>query len=241
LSENETVFLSAEWRDLVMLNYEVDPNVLNRLVPRGTELDAFNGRTYLSLIGFQFRNTKLLGRLSVPFHATFDEVNLRFYVRRQGGDHRRGVVFIAEVVPRGLIAATARLLYGEKYIHLPMKHRIETQELGKTEEYRWQVGRQWCRLSAETVGCAAYALEGSLEQFITEHYWGYATQGSGKSFEYRVSHPHWHVWATTKAEFEGDASALYGRELAAVLQRPPDCAFVADGSPVVVFRGNKVQ
>ena len=239
---HKRVFLSAEWRDLVMLNYEVEPSVLKPNVPRGTELDSFDGRTYLSLVGFQFCHTKLLGCLSVPFHANFDEVNLRFYVRRrQAGDHRRGVVFIAEVVPRGAIAATARLVYGENYIHLPMKHRVETEKLNKTAEYQWQVGRQWCRLSAQTVGRPVHPPEGSLEQFITEHYWGYATRRSGESVEYHVSHPPWQVWATTIAAFEGNASALYGRELAAVLQRPPDCAFVADGSPVVVFRGNRVQ
>jgi len=242
LTTHKKVFLSAEWRDLVMLNYEVEPDVLNRLVPRGTELDSFDGRTYLSLIGFQFRQTKLLGCFPVPFHVNFDEVNLRFYVRRrQRGDDRRGVVFIAEVVPRGAIAATARLVYGEKYIHLPMEHRIETHTLNKTAEYRWQVGREWCRLSAQTVGSPAYPREGSLEQFITEHYWGYTTQRNGESVEYQVSHPQWQVCGTTKAAFEGDASALYEGELAVILQRPPDCAFVADGSPVVVFRGEKVQ
>src|SRR5271165_1698092 len=102
MSESKTVFLSAEWRDLVMLNYEVDPNLLSRYVPPATALDSFQGRTYLSLVGFRFCRTKLLGCLPVPFHANFDEVNLRFYVRRKAGnnDDRRGVVFIAEVVPR---------------------------------------------------------------------------------------------------------------------------------------------
>lgn len=236
------VFLSAEWRDLVMLNYEVEPSVLIRHLPRGTALDSFKGRTYLSLVGFRFCRTKLLGRFTVPFHTDFDEVNLRFYVRRrEGDDDRRGVVFIAEVVPRGAIATTARIVYGENYTHLPMRHRIETEGVNKTAEYQWQVGGQWCRLSARTVGHPAHPPEGSLEQFITEHYWGYATQRSGKCVEYHVSHPPWQVWATTQAEFEGDASAVYGRELATVLKRRPDCAFVADGSPVVVFRGNRVQ
>lgn len=242
MSPDKGVFLSAEWRDLVMLNYEVEASVLSRHVPRGTALDSFKGRTYLTLVGFRFCRTKLLGRFTVPFHATFDEVNLRFYVRRrEGADDRRGVVFIAEVVPRSAIATTARLVYGENYIHLPMKHRIKTEGLNKTAEYQWQVGGLWCRLAAQTVGHPAHPPDGSLEQFITEHYWGYATQRSGASVEYHVSHPPWEVWATTQAEFEGDASAVYGRELATVLKRRPDCAFVADGSPVVVFRGNRVQ
>jgi uncharacterized protein YqjF (DUF2071 family) len=159
-----------------MLNYEVEPSLLNRYVPHGTALDSFKGRTYVSLVGFRFIHTKLLGCLPVPFHANFDEVNLRFYVRRkEGSDDRRGVVFIAEVVPRRAIATTARLVYGENYTYLPMKHSIATERLNKTAEYQWQVGGQWCRLSAQTVGLATHPPEGSLEQFITEHYWGYST------------------------------------------------------------------
>ena len=225
-----------------MLNYEVEPNLLSRYVPSGTALDSFKGRTYLSLVGFRFCRTKLLGCLPVPFHANFDEVNLRFYVRRkEGNDDRRGVVFIAEVVPRRAIATTARLAYGENYTHLPMRHRIETQGRNRTVEYQWQVGDLWCKLSAQTVGLPAQPQEGSLEQFITEHFWGYSTQRAGGCIEYHVSHVPWQVWASPKAGFEGKTSALYGDEFATVLQRRPDCAFVADGSPVIVFRGNKFQ
>jgi uncharacterized protein YqjF (DUF2071 family) len=242
MSRLERVFLSAEWLDLVVLNYEVEPSLLTRHVPPGTSLDSFNGRTYVSLVGFRFCRTKLLGRFPVPFHTDFDEVNLRFYVRRKAGsDHRRGVVFIAEVVPRRAIAITARLLYGENYTRLPMKHRIWSEGSTKTAEYQWQVDGQWCRLSAQTIGPPQHPPAGSLEQFITEHYWGYSTQRSGGCLEYHVSHVPWQVWATAAARFEGDASGLYGREFGQVLQRRPDCAFVADGSPVIVFRGNRVR
>ena len=153
MSESGRVFLSAEWRDLVMLNYEVEPSLLNPYVPAGTTLDPFQGRTYMSLVGFRFCQTKLFGCFPVPFHVSFDEVNLRFYVRRkEGGEDRRGVVFIAEVVPRRAIAATARFLYGENYRYCPMSHHIETEGMKKSAEYRWRIGDHWCRLSAQTLG-----------------------------------------------------------------------------------------
>lgn len=235
-----------------MLNYEVEPGLLKRHVPPGTTLDSFEGRTYISLVGFRFSHAKLLGRFAVPFHSDFDEVNLRFYVRRKGGgndprgedrrgEDRRGVVFIAEVVPRRAIAAMARLLYGENYKYSPMRHRIEMGEANKTTEYQWEVDGQWCTLSAQTGGLPAHPREGSLEQFITEHYWGYSTQGTGGCLEYHVSHVPWQVWAAPTARFEGEASALYGSALATVLERRPDCTFVADGSPVIVFKGNRLQ
>ena len=106
-------FLTAEWRSLAMLNYVVDPALLAPMVPRGTELDSFDGRTYMSLVGFRFERTRVRG-IWIPLHSDFDEVNLRFYVRRRvSGEIRRGVVFIREVVPRWAIAAVARAVYGE--------------------------------------------------------------------------------------------------------------------------------
>jgi hypothetical protein len=235
------VFLSAEWRDLVMVNYEVDRALLKDHVPPGTVLDSFEGRTYVSLVGFQFCRTKLFGALPIPFHSNFDEVNLRFYVRRKEGDEeRRGVVFIAEIVPKWAIAKIARVVYGENYIRLPMKHRIEMNGANKTAEYEWRVDGGWSKLYAHASGGPAPAKEGSLEQFITEHYWGYSKQRNG-ALEYRVAHVPWNVWRSEAAGFEGDATSLYGLELGKVLQRRPDSAFIADGSYVEVFTGRKIQ
>ena len=163
----------------------------------------FRGRTYVSLVGFRFCHTKLFGRFLVPFHSDFDEINLRFYVsRKQGSEYRRGVAFIAEVVPKRAIAMTARLLYGENYMRLPMKHRIETEGLNKMLEYQWQVRSQWCTLSAQTVGIPSNPEPGSLEQFITEHYWGYSAQRTGGCVEYHVSHVPWHFRRLRGSKFE---------------------------------------
>lgn len=224
-----------------MLNYEIDPRLLDTHVPCGTALDSFLGKTYVSLVGFRFCRTKLFGFLAVPLHSDFDEVNLRFYVRRKEGDeNRRGVVFIAEIVPKQAVATVARLVYGENYMCLPMKHRLCTEKSKKSVLYQWQVKNQWCQLTAEAMGAPELPREGSLEQYITEHYWGYSTRRGGGSLEYHVSHVPWQVWASTTAGFEGDASGLYRAELGRVLQDRPSSAFIADGSPVTVFRGNKL-
>lgn len=224
-----------------MLNYEIDPRLLDKYVPCGTALDSFLGKTYVSLVGFRFCRTKLFGFLTVPLHSDFDEVNLRFYVRRKEGDeNRRGVVFIAEIVPKQAVATVARLVYGENYMCLPMKHRLCTEKSKKSFLYQWQVKNQWCQLTAEAMGAPELPREGSLEQYITEHYWGYSTRRGGGSLEYHVSHVPWQVWASTTAGFEGDASGLYGTELGRVLQGRPSSAFIADGSSVTVFRGNKL-
>ena len=236
------VFLSAEWRDLVILNYEVEPAILRQYIPSGVELDTFEGRTFVSLVGFRFLRAKLCGVLAVPFHSNFEEVNLRFYVRRRaGGEERRGVVFIRELVPRVAIAWLARLMYGEKYDACPTEHRIERSAGGIATEYAWDWRAGHFRLSAEAHGDPARVPEGCLENFITEHYWGYSAKSANETIEYRVSHEPWRVWVSRNARFEGDAGALYGAGFGEILRRAPDSACIAEGSPVLVHTGRRIS
>ena len=238
------VFLTAEWRWLAMLNYAVDPAVLRPLVPRGTELDEWNGTTYASMVGFLFLRTRVLG-VPVPWHRDFEEVNLRFYVRRKGPEGwRRGVVFVKEIVPRWAIAATARVLYGERYVAHPMRHAVELDggslRSGGSVEYGWKAGDAWASLRATTEGPPAALEAGSEAEFITEHYWGYAAQRGGGCVEYRVEHPAWRVWRTASSSLDADVDRLYGPDLGPFLRAAPVSTFVAEGSPVVVRRGVRI-
>jgi uncharacterized protein len=239
--DSSRIFLTAEWRDLVLLNYEVDPAILRPYVPRGTELDYWNSKTFVSLVGFRFINTRVFG-IRIPFHSNFTEVNLRFYVRRlERGEVRRGVVFIREIVPRRAIALVARTLYNENYVALPMAHEIRHGKDGSiSASYRWRSGEPWSEMRFESQGNPEPLRDGSDEQFITEHYWGYAAQRNGACAEYHVAHPSWNVWQARHSKFIGDAERLYGTAFAAVLSKKPSSAFLADGSPVTVMQGRRI-
>ncbi len=225
-----------------MLNYEVDADLLLPFVPAGTELDRWNGKVFVSLVGFRFLRTRLLGFLPIPMHSNFDEVNLRFYVRRRvGSEVRRGVVFIQEMVPRRAIAFVARTFYNENYVALPMAHKIRSfGDKDLRVAYRWRREGRWSEINLETDGNSELPSEGSVEQFITEHYWGYAAQPEGGSMEYRVTHPSWKVWQARKAAFEGDAGKFCGKDIAAVLRGKPQSAFLAEGSAVTVAKGRRL-
>jgi uncharacterized protein len=235
------VFLTAEWRHLAMLNYEVDRELLLEFVPRGTELDGWNGRMFVSLVGFRFLKTRVLG-FRIPFHSNFDEVNLRFYVRRREGQEvRRGVVFIREIVPRRAIALVARAVYNENYVALPMTHEIDVDRRNAPAvSYRWRTSRGWSKMTLDAQGNPQPLNAGSEQEFITEHNWGYAAQRDGGTVEYRVKHPSWRVRTAHRAEFAGEVEELYGGELAAVLRGAPASAFLAEGSPVAVMRGRRL-
>ena len=221
-----------------MLNFEVAPELLQPRLPAGTELDFWNDKTYVSLVGFLFAQTRLF-KIPIPFHRNFEEVNLRFYVRRQtAGGWRRGVVFIKEIVPRRVIAWTARTVYHENYLALPMSHRLEMRDQNvRSVSYAWRFAGRKNSLTLSTGGTAQPMVAGSEAEFIAEHYWGYSRQPNGATLEYQVEHPPWLVQPAAAATLDCAATELYGPNFAETLSRPATSAFLAAGSPVIVRKG----
>ncbi|MBI1830071.1 MAG: DUF2071 domain-containing protein [Planctomycetes bacterium] len=218
-----------------MLNFVIEPRVLESYVPAGVELDLWRGRCYVSIVGFQFVNTSVLG-IPAFFHRDFEEVNLRFYVVRQTPDGpRRGVVFLREIVPKYLATWIANWLYNENYVTMPMRRRVEPG----VAEYEWWHAKRWNRVSAQFQGEPTVLAAGSEEEFITEHYWGYTKQRDGGTMVYQVEHPAWRVWPASSAMFDCDVEAVYGKAFVPHL-RDPASAFVADGSDIVVRRGERI-
>lgn len=225
-----------------MLNYEVPPEILKPWLPHGVELDPWQGKTLVSMVGFRFLNTRVLG-VALPGHRNFDEVNLRFYVRRKMPDGwRRGVVFVRELVPRPLIAAVARICYGEPYLAVPMHHRIEPDDgPPHVVEYGWGFRGTPCHLRVETAGAPRPLHAGEEAEFITEHYWGYTARRDGSTSEYEVAHPPWRVMDVRSASFSAPVADLYGACFREALEGPPVSAFLAEGSEVTVYQGGRMR
>jgi uncharacterized protein YqjF (DUF2071 family) len=237
--------LTAEWRHLAMLNYEIDPRALAPLVPAGTQLDLWHGRAYVSIVGFLFRRARLFG-VPIPFHGSFEEVNLRFYVRRETGDElRRGVVFVRELAPRRAVALVANALYGEKYLTVPMGHRFvggdpRDDRPPRKLEYHWSFASRTHRVAIQTAGELRPSAPSSHEEFIAEHYWGYTALPRGAANEYRVAHRPWRISPAASAEFDCNIAAHYGPQFVPFLRGQPTSAFYADGSRVRVYAGRRI-
>jgi uncharacterized protein YqjF (DUF2071 family) len=260
-SSTRPIFLTARWQYLAMINYVVDPEILEPLVPRGCELDLWQGQAYVSLVGFRFLDTKLKG-LPIPFHRDFDEINLRFYIRRKDHENetnaewKRAVAFIKEIVPKFAIAFTARTFYNEPYIAIPTRHTINLgpenentgnaeaghQQTGKLQvKYEWKYRGRWNHLSVQPTGVAQPMREGSDEQFIAEHYWGYTAQKDGGTIEYQVTHPAWRVWSCVDSKIDVDVAELYGERFVAPLSQTPSSVFLAEGSEISVSNGRRID
>ncbi|MCC5944969.1 MAG: DUF2071 domain-containing protein [Bernardetiaceae bacterium] len=227
-------FLVAEWRRLAIANYEVEPQILQKYLPKYTELDIWNGKAYVSVVAFMFKNTKVLG-VKVPFHINFEEANLRFYVRhKSAGKWKRGVVFISEIVPKFAIAAVANLLYKEHYSAMPMRHVWFDNEKELLTKYEWRYKGSWQRFEIRSEANLLEIPSGSDTEFITEHYWGYSRINAHKTVEYEVTHPRWHHYKVKDYEIQVDFANLYGHEFAHLSQAIPDSVMLAEGSPITV-------
>lgn len=239
MEEKRSIFLSAEWRKLAMANYVVDPAIMNPYVPAKTELDLWNDRCYVSLVGFMFLNTALKG-IKIPFHTNFEEVNLRFYVRyKDDQEWKRGVVFIKEIVPKPILSLVANTLYKENYVTMPMRHSWEDVEQQLKVTYGWRKGK-WHSLLLNCSNAAMEIQEGSEEEFITEHYWGYTRISASKTSEYAVEHPRWKVYPVQDYAINVSFGELYGDDFAFLDREKPASVFLAEGSEIIVRGGRNL-
>jgi len=240
-------FLTARWEHLLFANYRVDPCVLESFVPLGTQLDSHNGDTYVSLVAFLFRNTRVLG-IPVPGHRDFEEVNLRFYVVPKHAPHQRAVTFLSEIVPKSVIPWVANSLFYENYRAMPMSHTHD----GSRFQVSWRLPKNKSRNGNSSLTSSAsqpvlreqsfgvrvptkQALpdQASLAQFITEHYWGYA-KAPRYTLEYQVHHPSWTCCEVKDYIIQIDFGAVYGQAFAFLQQQRPDQVLYAAGSDVGV-------
>ncbi|WP_286913054.1 YqjF family protein [Flavobacterium sp. UBA4197] len=234
-------FLTAQWKNLIIANYTIDPDVLQQYLPAGTELDSWNNKHYISLIGFQFRNTRVLG-IRVPYHVHFDEINLRFYVKRfEDGQWKRGVVFIKEIVPKKAITLIANSLYKEHYSTAPIKHTNKLDAEIRTVSYEWQNKSKW-----NTIAVNAYDFRSEIDpdteiDFITEHYFGYTRYTKEVTFEYEVTHPRWHYYPVKNYRINVDFESNYGTAFKALTNQQPESVFFVEGSDITVKNKKKLN
>ena len=233
-------FLKAEWRKLAIANYIVDPQILEKYLPYKTELDIWDDKCYISLIGFMFMNTKVLG-LKIPYHTNFEEVNLRFYVRHfANNEWRRGVVFIKELVPRHAITLIANTLYDEHYQTVKMSHEWLKEKDQLKVKYQFDL-RGKNQSIAVTAKNELVDIESNSEtEFITEHYWGYTKIKENKTTGYQVTHPRWQAYPVLNYKIDFDFEEVYGMDFSFLNHIKPYSLMLAEGSEITVEGKDKI-
>jgi uncharacterized protein len=236
-----TPFLTAQWRKLALFNYAVDAERLRPYVPHGTELETFNGLCYISLVGFLFRDVQMLG-LPVPFHQSFEEINLRFYVKHKtkNGAMRTGVVFLKEFAPKPILSMVANTVFHEHYETLDMDHtfmeRADTIEVEyKVKKGDWYSTKIIADKNSTEIPIACEA------EFVTEHQWGYTAIDRFRTNEYEVYHPRWRIYPVKSYELNYNFRTLYGPDFAYLDAMKPFSVMLAEGSDIKLWKGALVQ
>ncbi|EIA09711.1 YqjF family protein [Flavobacterium frigoris] len=229
-----TIFLKANWENIIMANYEIDPEILLPYLPKGVELDLYDGKAYVSLVGFMFKKTKLFN-VAIPWFGTFEEINLRFYVIRKEGDKwKRGVVFINETIPYPIVAWMANKLYKEHYTVVPTRHEISNKKNKQKVNFEWLLNKKWNSIYVEATTESKAMKNQSLEKFIYEHYYGYTKIDEHNTEEYKLQHPTWMVNEVLDYKIDCDFTAMYGESFSVLNTTKPEAVFIAEGSSVAI-------
>lgn len=226
-------FLRANWENLIMANYEMEPTALVPYLPKGVELDFYNNKTYVSLVGFMFKKTRLFG-VPIPFFGSFEEINLRFYVKKiEDGKIKKGVVFINETVPFKIVALLANKLYKEHYISIPTKNSIKIAE-HKQIKYEWKINDKWNSIAVKS-DTNKYTIEkATIEEFIFERYFGFTKISNSSTQEYQIRHPKWMTHKMLDTHIDCDFKSMYGDAFSGLSNQTPDSIILAEGSQVSV-------
>jgi hypothetical protein len=224
--------LTARWTNLFLANYAVPQELLRPSLPPGLDLDLRDSKAFVSLVAFDFLNTKVLG-IPWPGYRNFPEINLRYYVRH--GDER-GVVFIREFVPKRLVAWLARTIYNEPYRATKMTSRVRQTAEHITVEHQLDWGGRVNTLRV-TGGKPAYRPDATSD----EHYfkepgqWGFNRTRAGQTVRYLVCHPVWETYSILDYSIDLDWEAVYGLEWSFLRDARPYSTILAAGSPVAVY------
>jgi hypothetical protein len=229
-------FLKARWSNVCLVTYAVPPALLRPRVPAGLDLDLRDGQAFVSLVAFDFLDTRVLS-VGWPGYRNFAEINLRFYVRR---GLERGVVFVREFVPQRLTVWLARLLYNEPYAAAPIRSFVRQDETTITVEHRLEWARQTHTIIVTGEKPPYCPDERSTEHFFKEHHWGYGISRRGIPIRYEVQHPIWEVYPVKHFAIDLDWSLVYGPEWRFLQDQTPCSTVLAVGSGVAVYPKGKV-
>jgi uncharacterized protein YqjF (DUF2071 family) len=238
-----SIFLKGEWRNLIMINYEIDPDVLAAYLPAHTELDTFNGKHYVSLVGFLVKDSKVKGVI-VPYHRTFEEINLRFYVRhvKPDGTWKRGVVLIKEIVPKKLSALVANKIFGENHEACDTRHLWSNPTEDKVSiEYMWKRTTDWDWIAVTAAGVSYFPKQKTEEHYLTEQDRVYSKGKKNTTTEYNIEHSNWRIHKVHYSDINCNFEKNFGKDFAHLNKAKPASVYLADGSAIAMSNKGKME
>ncbi|MDC0257422.1 DUF2071 domain-containing protein [Crocinitomicaceae bacterium] len=221
---------------MISANYVVDPEFIKKYIPKGTELELFEGKCYVSLVAFLYSNTKLM-KVPVPFHRKFEEINLRLYVKRKIGENewRSEVAFPKLFFPKRAVSIVANTIYKEKYETRRMNHSWSEDSEYLHTRYGIKKG-DWHNINVVTNKQAEPIAPNTPEHLFSKHYWGTAQINNEKCTVYEVDRSEWNIYKTVDSDISFDFASVFGSDFHALTNLEPESVQLFDGSPVTVYK-----
>lgn len=209
-----TWVMAQTWSDLLFAHWEVDPQVLEVLLPADLPLDTFEGRAFVAVTPFEVRNLRVRLSFPVPRLSSFPEINVRTYV--SVGD-KPGIFFFSLDAGSRLAVATARRAYRLPYF--PARASIARERAVAFSSERTQADAPPAGFTAtyRPIGDPGESLPGTLEHFLTERYCLYTLDDEGGVLRGEIHHPAWQLQPAS-AEIEHNTMA---EEIGLTLDGPP--------------------
>lgn len=228
--DSDEPFLTAVWSNLCFATFAVPPELLRDRVPEPLELETRDGDAFVSLVAFDFEETKVW-KVGWPGFRAFPEVNLRFHVRY--GDHR-GVMFIRELVPQPFVAWLAGVFYHEPYESTPMESHVHRHDGTLEVRHEWTYGGSIHRFRMRAHDEPALPDDDSDEARFTQPRYGFGTNAEGEPIAYEVQHPDWETYPVESCKIDVDWGQVYGRDWSVLDDRGPIALALARGSEIEV-------
>lgn len=186
--KTNNIFMSGEWKDLIMSTFEIDKSILEPYLPKNTEIDFYKGKALLSMVAFTFSKVKFFG-IRVPFHQQFGQINFRFYVKSKI-DGAKGVVFVKEFAPKPLIAYIANWFYNEPYHYkkIRLKKSIDNNQIKLNYSFRDS------KIDIESKLQTNQLINNTFEHFVVDRYIAFIKNYKGKTFQYKIYHKPWELY-----------------------------------------------
>lgn len=182
---NKYWVMSQTWKELLFMHWEIKPDDIRPLIPKGMELDTFENKAWIAVVPFLMSNVKPRYTFSVPWISYFLELNVRTYVKI--GD-KAGVYFLSLEASNPLAVRIARKLFYLPYMDANM--RMEKGHYYSSRTHKNQPKAEFEAIY-QPVSEPFYSKKGSLEHWLTERYCLYSVDNHGNIYRGDIHHQQW--------------------------------------------------
>ena len=195
--------MTQSWHDLLFAHWPVSVRELRERVPAGLEIDLFDHQAWIGIVPFRLTNVAPRFSPNVPFVSSFNELNVRTYVTRDG---KPGIYFFSLDADSQLAVSVARTMFRLPYYLARIAVSSSETNIQYSSRRTADAARAELDITYRPTEAVFEALPGTLEYFLTERYCLYTTDDEFKAYRLEINHAPWPL-QTAEAEIAANTMA----------------------------------